>query len=215
MKKYKLGMICGRFSHIHIGHQLIINKSIDECEKTLILVGSAQESNTLRNPFTADFRIKLIRKIYNAPNIKIEKLNDMTNVYDISYEWGQYVIDKTIEYEGEFADVIISGNDESRKGWFSEEQLKNVEEILIDREKLKISATELRGYILTNNKEEWRKYVPNQLIENFDEIREKLLSVEIYKKIFEEMGEDTSIENYNKIYKKYEIEDKKLKIKNI
>ena len=45
MKQYKLGMVCGRFSHIHKGHELIINKSIELCEKTLILVGSSQEIN--------------------------------------------------------------------------------------------------------------------------------------------------------------------------
>lgn len=215
MEKYKLGMVCGRFSHIHKGHQLIIEKSLEECEKTIILVGSAQEEGTLRNPFSADFRINLIKKVYDNPKIKIQKLNDMTNEYDITDKWGQYVIDKTIESEGKFADAIFSGNDESRKDWFSKEQIKNVKEILIDRNYFKISATTLRGYLLINNKEEWSKYVPNQIIEDFDKIRNKLLSVPIYQKILEEMNDDISIENYKKIYKKYENEDKKMKIKNI
>ena len=56
MKKYNLGLICGRFGPIHKGHQSIINTSIERCDKTLIFVGSAQESGTLRNPFSADFR---------------------------------------------------------------------------------------------------------------------------------------------------------------
>lgn len=215
MEKYKLGMVCGRFSHIHKGHQLIIEKSLEDCEKTIILVGSAQEEGTLRNPFSADFRINLIKKIYDNPNIKIQKLNDMTNEYDITDKWGRYVIDKTIEYEGRFADAIISGNDESRKDWFSKEQIKNVKEILVDRNHFRISATTLRGYLLINNKEEWSKYVPNPIIEDFDKIRDKLLTVPIYQKILEEMKDNISIENYEKIYKKYENEDKKMKIKNI
>ena len=62
MKRYKLGLICGRFSPIHNGHKMIIDKSLEICDRTLVFVGSAQESGTLRNPFSADFRIDLLRK---------------------------------------------------------------------------------------------------------------------------------------------------------
>ncbi len=215
MKKYELGMLCGRFGHIHKGHQLIIDKSIELCKKTLILLGSSQESHTLRNPFTAEFRKKLIKKVYDRPDVKIQELEDMTNELDVTDKWGQYVIDKTIESEGRFADVIISGNDEIRTKWFSKEQIQGVEEILVDRKICEISATELRGYILINDKENWKKYVPNQIIEDFEEIREKLLEVPVYKKILEEMGNDITIKNFLDVYSKYEKEDKKIKMKNI
>jgi len=93
-------MICGRFGHIHNGHKLIIDTGIELCEKVLLLIGSSQESHTLRNPFIADFREELIKKVYgDNQNIKIAKLQDLTNEYDITHDWGQYVIDKTIEYE--------------------------------------------------------------------------------------------------------------------
>ncbi len=215
MKKYELGMVCGRFTHIHKGHQLIIDKSIELCKKTLVLVGSSQESKTLRNPFSADLRIELIKKVYNTPEVEIEKLVDMTNEFDVTAKWGQYVIDKTIEYEGRFADLIVSGNDEIRKDWFSEEQMRGVDELLVDRNEINISATELRGYILLNDKESWSKFVPEQIIEDFEKIRKELLEVPVYQKILEEIGQDKTIENYKKIYEKYEKEDKKQKIENI
>lgn len=37
MKKHKLGLICGRFSPIHKGHQSIINTSIENAIKRLFL----------------------------------------------------------------------------------------------------------------------------------------------------------------------------------
>lgn len=217
MKKYKLGMVCGRFGHIHKGHQIIVNEAIKKCEKTLILVGSSQESNTLRNPFSADFRIELIQKIYNKPDIKIKKLPDMTNEYDITEEWGDYVINKVIEYEGKFANLIVSGNDEERRNWFSRDKIKDVKEIIIDRDKFKISATKLRGYILLNDKKSWSKYVAEEIINDFEKIREKLLEVDIYKQILEQMRKENAItiENFIKIYTKYEKEDKKIKVRNI
>ena len=215
MKEYELGLICGRFSHIHKGHQLLIDKSLEICKNTIILVGSAQESNTLRNPFTSDYRIKLIKKIYNCPEIKISELQDMTNEYDVTSKWGQYVIDKTIEKAGKMADVIISGNDESRKKWFSKEQTKNVKEIFINKNNLRISATELRGYLLINDKKNWSQYVSEKIIDDFEEIRNILLEVPIYRQILNNMGNNTNIEKYKEIYQKYEIEDRKEKIKHI
>ena len=216
MKKYKLGLICGRFGPIHNGHKMVIDKSLEICNKTLVFVGSAQESGTLRNPFSADFRIDLLRKIYSENRkLRIEKLVDMTNEYDINSLWGQYVIDKTIECEGRKADAIISGNDESRKDWFSAGQMKNVKEILLDRRTISISATKLRGYILIGDLRAWKKYVPNEIIPEFDRVREELLKSKIYSLIFDEMGENLSIENYEKIYSIYEKEDKKIKMSNI
>lgn len=216
MKRYKLGLICGRFSPIHNGHKMIIDKSLEICDRTLVFVGSAQESGTLRNPFSADFRIDLLRKIYSENRkLRIEKLDDMTNEYDINSLWGQYVIDKTIECEGRKADAIISGNDESRKDWFSVGQMKNVKEVLLDRRTISISATKLRGYILIGDLRAWKRYVPNEIIPEFDRVREELLKSKIYSLILDEMGENLSIENYEKIYAIYEKEDKKIKMSNI
>lgn len=216
MKRYKLGLICGRFSPIHNGHKMIIDKSLEICDRTLVFVGSAQESGTLRNPFSADFRIDLLRKIYSENRkLRIEKLDDMTNEYDINSLWGQYVIDKTIECEGRKADAIISGNDESRKDWFSAGQMKNVKEVLLDRRMISISATKLRGYILIGDLRTWKRYVPNEIIPEFDRVREELLKSKIYSLILDEMGENLSIENYEKIYSIYEKEDKKIKMSNI
>lgn len=158
----------------------------------------------------------LIRKVFPDKNkVQIEKLDDMTNEYDINSIWGQYVIDKTIEATGRKADAIISGNDESRRNWFSEGQMRKVKEILVDRRKISISATLLRGYILIDDKREFIKYVPEEIIPEFDIIRKELLKSEIYALILDEMGENLSIENYKKIYDIYEKEDKKIKMSNI
>jgi len=199
-----------------IGHKLVIDEALELAEKVLILVGSSQESKTLRNPFDADFRINLIKKVYqNNKNIQIEKLDDLTNEYNITYEWGQYVKDNTQKYTGRYADLIISGNDEMRKGWFSEEQMKNTTEVLIDRRQINISASELRGYILLNDKSNWIKYVPKEIYNDFDTIKQKLLEVKEYKEILNKIEDNKTIENFKQVYKIYEEKDKNEKLKNI
>ena len=43
MKKYKLGMILGRFQIFHKGHESIINKALELCDEVIILIGSADK----------------------------------------------------------------------------------------------------------------------------------------------------------------------------
>ena len=67
-KKYKLSLVRGRLNHIHNGHKMLIEKSREVSEKTLILLGSAQEKGTLRNPFSIDTRKRLLEKIFAEAN---------------------------------------------------------------------------------------------------------------------------------------------------
>ena len=77
-KNFNLSLILGRFNHIHSGHKYIIDISRNLSKETLILIGSSQESGTLRNPFSAELRKKLIEKIYeNDDSIRVEFLEDM------------------------------------------------------------------------------------------------------------------------------------------
>ena len=63
-KKYNLSLVLGRLNHIHIGHEMLINESIKVAKETLVLLGSSQESGTLRNPFKFETRKRLVEKIW-------------------------------------------------------------------------------------------------------------------------------------------------------
>ena len=145
-KEYEFSLILGRFNHIHLGHKMLIDESIKKAKKTLVLIGSMQEKGTLRNPFSYDTRKRLIEKIYkDESSIIISGLEDMSNEHDISYEWGRYILDNVYEMTNLKPDIMFYGNDESRNGWFSEEDIKGIHEEVISRDIFKISATYLRG----------------------------------------------------------------------
>ena len=114
------------------------------CDRLLILVGSAQESGTLRNPFSVETRIKMIKEIYPDDNVIVRGLPDLTNENDISAEWGRYLLDKVHDIIGKNPNIMIYGNDESRSGWFAPEDIKDIMEIVVPRSEIPISATELR-----------------------------------------------------------------------
>ena len=72
----------------------------------------------------------------------------------------------------------------------------------------------MRGYLLLRDKENWKKYVPEEIIDDFEQIKNKLLEVKEYKEILEKIKNEKTIENFKNIYKKYEEKDKKEKLKN-
>ena len=54
------GLYIGRFQPYHLGHQAVLEKIAEEMEEIVIVVGSAQESHTSENPFTAGERMDMI-----------------------------------------------------------------------------------------------------------------------------------------------------------
>lgn len=58
----KRGLLVGRFQPFHYGHLKGIKKILKETEELVIVIGSAQYSHTLTNPFTAGERLVMVRK---------------------------------------------------------------------------------------------------------------------------------------------------------
>jgi len=47
------GLYIGRFQPYHLGHQAVLEKIAREMDEIIIVIGSAEASHTLENPFTA------------------------------------------------------------------------------------------------------------------------------------------------------------------
>lgn len=181
MKPYDVGLICGRFQTFHKGHEKLIDTGRMLCDRLLILIGSAQECGTERNPFNISTRMKMLKAIYgDDPNIMIYGLSDMTNENDICPEWGRYLLDNVDRYIYKNPEVMIYGNDESRSNWFDKKDLKNTTELIINRSELPISATMLRNFMVEDNRKAWMELVNPKLHKMYDELRNELMTVEFY-----------------------------------
>lgn len=55
------GLLVGRYQPFHKGHLEVLNEAMRKCDELIIGIGSAQESHTMENPFTAGERIEMIR----------------------------------------------------------------------------------------------------------------------------------------------------------
>ena len=72
MKPYDTGLVCGRFQTFHKGHERLVDTGLLLCDRLLILIGSAQECGTERNPFNINTRTKILKEIYGErPEVMI------------------------------------------------------------------------------------------------------------------------------------------------
>lgn len=118
-KKYKVAVVNGRFEIFHKGHWACVLRALDVAEQVTIIVGSANASRSITNPFTAEERIRVINRIlvnklskpdYNR--VKITVVND--NIRDTV--WQADIRDCV--YPNSDKDVIMVGANKDADSWW-------------------------------------------------------------------------------------------------
>ena len=180
-RPYDTGLLVGRFQTFHKGHQKLVETGLMLCDRLLILVGSAQECGTERNPLNIETRIEMIKAVYQTDRVMIYGLSDMTDENDIRPEWGKYLLSHVDRYIYKAPELMIYGNDESRSRWFDLEDIKDTSEFIVNRGSLPISATMLRRMMVLNERKEWMKWVDPKLHKLYDKLRNELMTVPFYR----------------------------------
>lgn len=162
-------------------NESLIDTGLQFADRMLILVGSAQEIGTLRNPFDVATRINLIKEIYPDDNVIVKPLPDMTHENDINSDWGRYLLRHVDQYVYKLPELMIYGNDEARSKWFSPEDIMGCMEVIVSREQLKICATDLRNLLVDDNIKEWQKWVNPKLHKHYPMLRQQLVMLDAYK----------------------------------
>lgn len=158
----KRGVYPGRFQPIHWGHVKVIEWALNKVDELIIVVGSAQESHTLSNPFTAGERIVMIRAALRDANIDLSKVL-IVPVPDILLNavWAKYVALYVPPFRYAIARNPLVVRLFKEAGY----------EVLIpppyDREKY--SSTRIRRMMLEGD-EHWRELVPPSVARVIDEI---------------------------------------------
>ena len=88
----KYGLFIGRFQPMHIGHQSILNHIRALNFHPVVLIGSAQEENTTKNPLNYQQRAATFRKqgvlthpLYDQPTNEewVQSIQTIVNIYGI------------------------------------------------------------------------------------------------------------------------------------
>ena len=137
----------------------MVREALKNCDHLIIAIGSAQESRTEKNPFTNSERAIAIAwsiPLIAADRITIISVNDRKNKADNS-SWGEYLLKEVEKLSGMRPDVCFTGEEQVRQHWFD---TVDIEEVIIKRDIIPVSATQVREAIKNNNQELFNSLVP-------------------------------------------------------
>ena len=178
-KPFKLGIVVGRFQVFHKGHEEIIERGIELCDKFVVYIGSSQESNTEKNPYDYEFRKKVLKKIY-GDKIIIKPLPDCG--LGNNNHWGKYVLQKVMNDFGSYPDLVVSGNEARRQSWFNGSDMVAISELIVNKSKVMTSSSDLKEYMEKDDKEMWEFFTNPKIHNMYEEMRNLYISCKNNKK---------------------------------
>jgi bifunctional NMN adenylyltransferase/nudix hydrolase len=176
----------GRFEPPHNGHFATIRKAIEQTEKLLIFIGSHEACRSLRNPFSTEERLEML-KISLTP--EEQKKIILIPIHDSNYnhsEWVKEVKAKVLELCGTEKKIGIIGHKKDGTSYYLDlfPEWEFVEMPLLENG---LSSTEIRkkwfsgtlteekiplavySYLKNKESEEWAKNLKEEykLVENY------------------------------------------------
>ncbi len=155
------GLFVGRFQPFHSGHLGAIKDILKEVKELVIVIGSAQYSHNINNPFTAGERLTMIRKALDEANIDCSRVW-VVPVPDVHLHmmWVSAVEGYTPSFN------VVYSNEPLTCRLFMEAGYK-VKAIRFHERKL-YSSTKIRERMLKD--ESWEKLVPKSVAAFIKEI---------------------------------------------
>jgi len=161
-KKYFRALYPGRFQPFHSGHLEAVKYVLKSASEIIIMIGSALQSHTLRNPFTAGERITMVRLALNEAGIDPSKYY-IVPVPDLEIHgiWVSHVCSLVPKFE------VVYSNEPLTRRLFIEAgfTVKNIPFYRRDQ----CSATEIRDKMLQGIS--WEALLPKSVAHYIKEIK--------------------------------------------
>ena len=149
MVKQKVGVFLSRMQPLHIGHLGIIEKALEENEKVIILIGSKNKKDTIRNPLDINLRREILKEALeerfneeNRKRITVSELPDWSMETDISsnLEWGRYLYYNIVSLgEQKSFSFYFSDDKQIIQNWFEDMLTKRITFRLFERSRWKFT----------------------------------------------------------------------------
>lgn len=161
-KKSTRSLYPGRFQPFHLGHLEAIKYILDRSEELIVMIGSALQSHTLKNPFTAGERITMVRLALNEAGVDPSKYF-IIPVTDLQIHgiWVSHVCSLVPRFE------LVYSNEPLTRRLFMEAGF-NVETIPFFKRNL-CSAAEIRQRMLRDRS--WEKLLPKSVAQYIRDIK--------------------------------------------
>lgn len=179
-RKYRYCVFIGRFQPFHLNHKAIIDHALGVADKVIVVLGSADQPRTIKNPFSTDDRVNLISVAYAHDRESYHRLL-FTSVRDYTYNDQRWVldvqnaVDTVIEDNGGKPwddDICITGNKSDITSWYLEmfPQWDFLEPKGFSTDIKHIHATTIRSALFSGNLSIIQEYLPNAtmgIVSNF------------------------------------------------
>jgi nicotinamide-nucleotide adenylyltransferase len=150
----KRGLFVGRFQPFHMGHLAVIANILEEVDEIVVVIGSAQYSHRIDNPFTPGERLTMIHLALKEARIPLQRCW-IVPVPDVHRHmlWAAEVVGYTPKFN------VVYANDPLTSRLLKEAGFK-VKPCPFHKREL-YSATEVRKRILQNKN--WEMLVPKSI----------------------------------------------------
>ncbi len=168
--QYDISVYIGRFQPVHYGHLDTIQQALKHAQYVVIILGSAQESGTIKNPFTPAKRQQMIIESLIEQGYSKTKLQKRL-YFCLSHDGKEHIWRREIQsqvdmlaaelFPNKAANIALIGYYKDDSSYyikeFSQWQLLEVKPFIIDG--LLISATDIRNAWQKNQLESIKPYV--------------------------------------------------------
>lgn len=190
------GVFLTRAQPVTLAHIACIRQMLVESDKALVIIGSANKSGTLRNPFPIKLRLELMQEaiaeefLGQLHRIKIMPLDDLD--YENSQTnplWGEYLYDAIVAKIGNAHFAYYTGEPlEQSTNWFGNRLGSEITPRLLNLQHLPhdINATNIRNALAQNDIDFVVLRCPRTVMLHY------YILLEIYLRVLEDPQEDFS-----------------------
>lgn len=111
---FDYSVVIGRFQPLHVGHERLIDHALKISKTVILLVGSANQARSVRNPFSFEERKSMIERVYSRETrmdrrILIFGIEDFVYSNDAWVARAQSIVNETILTHGNKGGVVLHG----------------------------------------------------------------------------------------------------------
>ena len=188
-KTQQVGVFLARFQPLHKAHLYVIEKALKENDKVVIMLGSSNKRDMLRNPFDFELRKEMLaQSLQNSEDLKrieVYELPDWSkeDMKEDDTVWGHYFYYNVVSrINQKHFSLYYSDEPEIMRAWFDDEVAKYVHFQFLDRSKVfeGLSSTKIRNAMLNNSPEDrayLKKFLPEAVYNELPFLRKIWLEV--------------------------------------
>ena len=193
----KYGVFLARMQPVHNAHLYMINKALQESDMVLVVLGSENKVDMIRNPYDVELRKQMLRECFDEEQnsrIKIATLPDWSTESDIENTkiWGRYFYYNVVSRIGQKKfSIYYSDNPATLESWFDDTEVRQyITYRIFERNAVfdGLSATNIRINLAFGNKEYIEKYCQKSVLDRFEYL------VSYYKDVVDDPKADFSME---------------------